>query len=192
MNDVRSIGIEPVYGLNYYKGYVGFCSRAESLFARGITYVTRWEKMSDIATHHCFVVADMYTCIEATADGSVAVNLLSKYFEPNKGVFFRKPVGLSDDIADRIVKTAKNEIGKPYDFKAILVQGLSGTFAGRLLTDARIESIAKVMDSPNKWICSELCATALEVGFDRNLFPMSHNSLSPQELFESSVFEEWK
>lgn len=191
-NCVNSIGLTPVYGLNYDKGYVGFEGKDDSLLALGITHITRWEKMSDIATHHCFVVIDEYNCIEATADGKVRETPLEDYFQPNRSVFFRKPVGLTESVAETIVQAARNEIGKEYDFKAILVQALSGTFAGRLLTNARIESIAGILESPNQWICSELCAHSLEMGFDRDLFSQASNSLSPQELFESNVFEKWK
>lgn len=191
-NCVSSIGLTPVYGVNYDKGYIGFEGKDDSLLARGITYVTRWEKMSDIATHHCFVVTDEYNCIEATADGKVREAPLETYFRSNRSVFFRKPVGLTESVADAIVQTARNEIGSCYDFKAILVQALSGSFAGRLLTNAKVESIARILDTPDKWICSELCAHVLETGFNRNLFPLAHNSLSPQELFESNVFENWK
>lgn len=191
-HEIRSIGIAPVYGLNYNKGYIGFEGKDNSLLAKGITYVTRWEKMSDVATHHCFIVADMYNCIEALADGRVRETPLETYFSPNRSVFFRKPIGWTESIADRIVTAARNEIGKEYDFKAILVQALSGSLPGRLLTNARVESIARILDDPNKWICSELCAHSLEMGFDRNLFPAAHNSISPQELFESNVFESWK
>ncbi|MEG3981851.1 hypothetical protein [Microcoleus sp. D3_18a_C4] len=85
--EVRSIGITPVYGLNYSKGYIGFEGRDDSLLATGITYVTRWKKMSDIATHHCFVVIDEYNCIEATADGKVRETPLKDYFDRIEAYF---------------------------------------------------------------------------------------------------------
>ncbi|MEG3840479.1 hypothetical protein [Microcoleus sp. herbarium14] len=189
---VSSINLTPVYGLNYSKGYIGFEGKDDSLFAKGITYFSRWEKMSYIATHHCFIVIDAHNCIEATADGKVKETPLETYFQPNRSVFFRKPVGLTELIAETIVQTARNEVGKEYDFKAILVQALSGSLAGRLLRMQQVDSIARILDSPNKWVCSELCAHALEIAFNRDLFSQASNSLSPQELFESNVFEDWK
>ncbi|MEG3877651.1 hypothetical protein QT972_09750 [Microcoleus sp. herbarium7] len=188
--------IAPIYGVNYDKGYIGFQGADDSLICRGITYVTRWEKMSDIATQHCFVVADEDTCVESVmtlndANG-VRRTPMTDYFRPDRSVFFRKPVGLTATIADLMVKIASDEVGKSYDFGAIIVQALSGSLAGRLLSNSQIEVLAKMLEDPNKWICSELCAHSLESAFNRDFFLASNNSLSPQELFESNIFQPWK
>ena len=185
--------VAPIYGVNYDKGYIGFQSKDDSLICKGITYVTRWEKMSDIATQHCFVVASEHTCIESVMiPNGVKQTPLEDYFQSDRSVFFRKPVGLTEVIADRMVEIANNEVGKSYDFAALLVQALSGSLAGRLLLNSQVEVIAQFVEDPNKWICSELCAHSLESAFDRDLFLASNNSISPQELFESNVFKSWK
>lgn len=185
--------IPPIYGVNYNKGYIGFQGNDDSLICKGITYVTRWEKMSDIAVQHCFVVASEHTCIESVMiPNGVKKTPLEDYFRSDRSVFFRKPVGLTEVVADYIVETANNEVGKSYDFGALLVQALSGSLAGRLLLNSQVEAIAQLLEDPNKWICSELCAHSLESAFDRDFFLASSNSLSPQELFESNVFKPWK
>lgn len=185
--------IHPMYGLNYSKGYIGFQGVDKSLECLGITYMTRWAKMSDVAVQHCFVVANENTCIESVmTPNGVKQTALEDYFRPDRSVFFRKPIGLSEVIADLMVENANNEVGKSYDFGAILVQALSGTLAGRLLSDSQIEAISQALEDPNKWICSELCAHSLESAFNRNFFLASSNSLSPQELFESNIFKPWK
>ena len=185
--------VHPMYGLNYSKGYVGFQGVDDSFVAQGISYITGWQKMSDVAVQHCFIVANENTCIESVmTPNGVKQTALEDYFRPDRSVFFRKPIGLSEIIADLIVENANNEVGKSYDFGAILAQALSGTLAGRLLSDSQIEAISEVLEDPNKWICSELCAYSLESAFNRNFFLASNSSLSPQELFESNIFEPWK
>ena len=191
LNKLKSTALPPIYTVNYNAGYLGFESNNTDLVNNGISYITRWERLSDVSVSHCFLVTSDKTCIESTLNDGVKEVPLDYYFASNKAVFFRKPRNINSEVAQIIVDLARKEIGKKYDIGSILVQLLSGTFAGRLLTNSTIDSIAKLIDDKDKWICSELCAYLLEKGFNQDLFPVSNNSLSPQELFESNVFTPW-
>lgn len=188
---IKSTALPPIYAVNYNAGYLGFESNNTDLVNKGISYITRWERLSDISVSHCFLVVSDKMCIESTLNDGVKEVPLDYYFASNKAVFFRKPRNINSEVAQIIVDLARKEVGKKYDIGSILVQLLSGTFAGRLLTDSTIDYIARIIDDKDKWICSELCAYLLEKGFNQDFFPVSNNSLSPQELFESNVFIPW-
>ncbi|AGZ61835.1 MAG: enoyl-CoA hydratase/carnithine racemase-like [Phormidium phage MIS-PhV1B] len=193
---------DPVYGSNYKPGYIGFTNRDSSIVSIGIAYFTGWNLMNDIHVTHAFIVLDENTCIEAdTTNNSVEKSSLKKYFDdPECQIFFRKPIDFTEKIGDAIALTALGEVGKQYDFGAILTQALSGSLAGRILD--RIfrgkfeDKIAEILQESDKWVCSELVAYALDeqpIYRDRGILSRPNSAISPQELFEDSqIFTPWK
>jgi hypothetical protein len=194
--------VEPKYGENYDKGYIGFTYHNDNVIAQGIAYFTKWSCISDIHATHALIVTGENSCIEADANQNcVRVGTLEHYFdEPNCQIFFRKPKGLTDKISDRIVQVLEPEVGKEYDFKSILTQLLSGTFPGhvldRLIQGKFEDKLAEYLNDPNKWICSELAAYALDEQpeyRDHGILKRPNATISPQELFEDpEIFEPWK
>lgn len=194
--------VKPVYGVNYYKGYIGFTYNSKSPIGQGIAYFTKWAKMSNIYATHALIVKDETLCIEADAfKNCVTERPLKDYFNDEKcQIFFRKPKDLTDEIADRIVKFAQQKVGEQYNFELILTQALSGTFAGHFfdnLLQGKLEKdLTELLDDPNKWICSELAAYTLDEQpqyRDQGILKHPNATISPQELFEDLViFEPWK
>ena len=192
---------EPIYGGNYNKGYIGFTYNG-SFIAKGIVHFTHWASMSDIYASHALIVTGENSCVEADASRNcVREGTLEHYFGENTcQIFFRKPLGLDDKIANRIIETVKPEVGKEYDFKSILIQTLSGTVLGHffdhLLQGKLEDELARLLNDPNKWICSELAAYALDEQPEyknQGILKRPNATISPQELFEDSViFEPWK
>ena len=196
--------IKPVYGDNYNKGYIGFTYTEGHIISEGIAYFTKWARMSDIRVTHALIVTGENSCIEANANNNcVEQGNLQKYFNnPHCQIFFRKPKDLTDEIADRIVKVLNPEIGKKYDFQLILTQALAGTFMGYFfdhLLEGKVEDeLARILNDPEKWICSELAAYALDEQpeyKDRGILKRPNATISPQELFEDKnreIFKPWK
>ncbi len=199
---IKVTNVAPVYGHNYKPGYIGFTNRDSSLVSIGIAHFTGWNAMSDIHVTHALIVLDRNTCIEADfATNSVKKSSLQNYFEnPECQIFFRKPVDFSEKIGDSIAQTALSEVGKQYDFGAIITQALSGSLPGRVLD--RIfrnefeNKIAEILNDPNKWICSELVAYALDkqpAYRDKGILDRPNSAISPQELFEDCrIFKPWR
>lgn len=191
----------PVYGVNYKSGYIGFTYHSDMIVSRGVAYFTRWARMKDVKVSHCFVVVCKNDLIEALVKPGVHIDRLVKYFEdPCCQVFFRKPHGWNQDLADRIVYTAAGQVGDKYDLPLIFAQALQGTFLGRVINrlfkgkpDALLSRLA---DGADRWICSELAAYCLDEQpelRDRGILAKPVNTIDPQELFEdSAVFEPWK
>lgn len=202
ISQIQLTTVAPVYGNNYSKGYIGFTYNDKSLIAKGIVHFTGWQKMSDIYATHVLIVTGENSCIEADASQNcVKEGPLQHYFdEPHCQIFFRKPQGLTDEIAENIVKVLKKQLGKEYDFKSILTQALSGNFLGRLydrLLQGEFEDkLSEKLNNPEKWICSELAAYGLDEQpqyRDRGILKRPNATISPQELFEDSViFEPWQ
>jgi hypothetical protein len=196
------VTLEPVYGLNYKKGYIGFTYDGTHPVGRGIAYFTKWDKMSNIYATHALIVTGEDSCIEANAGSNrVEENSLQPYFNPsNCQIFFRKPQGLDDRIADQIVEVIKPEVGKEYDYKLILAHAFSGSIPGQILNLISREKIKKLLskafDCPNKWICSELAAYALDEQpkyRDQGVLINPNSTINPQKLFEDDVvFEAWE
>jgi hypothetical protein len=200
--DFEIITVKPVFGVNYNKGYIGFTYNGNHPIGRGIAYFTKWDKISNIYATHVLIVIDEDSCIEADAGTNcVKKNPLHPYFDnPNCQIFFRKPKGLTNEIAQGIVEVLEPEEGKKYDFKLILAHAFSGTLAGYLcnrLLQGKLEmELSKILDCPSQWICSELAAYALDEQDeyrDKGILKQPNATISPQELFEDSViFEPWK
>jgi hypothetical protein len=193
--------VNPVYRKNYKKGYIGFTYNNNNIISQGIAYFTRWSKISDINATHALVVTGENECIEAHATTGVRRANLEQYFQDKHcQIFFRKPNNLTNFIADQIVQTLIPEIGKQYDFNLITSQALSGTFLGRFfdtyLKGQLEDTLTKILNEHDKWICSELAAYALDEQVeyrDKGILTRPNATISPQELFEDTIiFEDWK
>lgn len=202
LSKVSVTSVLPIYGKNYQPGYIGFTNKDSSVVSIGIAYFTGWNLMSDIHATHTLIVLDKDTCIEANLEtNSVNKSSLQNYFaNPECQIFFRKPVDFTEKIGDAIAKTALAEVGKQYDFGAILTQALSGSLSGRILD--RVfrgkfeDKIAEVLNDSEKWVCSELVAYVLDkqpIYRNKGILDRPNSAISPQELFEDcQIFKPWK
>ena len=88
----NSLQLNPVYGVNYDKGYIWF-SYNDGTISKGITYFTRGDRKQQIKVSHVFLVTGENSCIEADAfTGKVEEASLTKYFyQAGYQVFFKKP-----------------------------------------------------------------------------------------------------
>lgn len=191
---------EPRYGENYARGYIGFTYYKTSLISRGITYFTRWDRMGDIRVSHALVVVGENECVEAHMQKGVVRSALSTYFNNSKcQIFFRKPVGLSPTIADRIVTAAEREVGKTYDRSLIISEAAKGTFLGYLINrkfgGSPDRLVSQLFNKDNRWICSELAAYVLDEQPEyknKGCLSNPNETIDPQELFEDDViFTPW-
>ena len=188
--------------MNYKTGYIGFLNKGADVTSLGIAYFTGWDIISDIHVTHTLIVAGEDQCIEADmVNNTVKVCTISKYFnDPNCQIFFRKPILFNDAVGYAIAHKASLEVGKQYDFGAILTQGLSGSFPGRmldrLLTGKFEELLGNLLNHADKWICSELVAYTLDEQLlyrDKGILKSPNCTISPQELFQDSeIFAPWK
>lgn len=204
-NNITVKQVKPVYGDNYNKGYIGFTYTKGHVIAEGIAYFTRWARMSDIRVTHALMVTGENSCIEARADTNcVQESKLEDYFKkPKCQIFFREPKDLSDEIANRIVETAKLKVGCKYDHVLISFHIITNFIVSKLLAlvlpvlPEKVKPwLAERFDNPNKWICSELAANVLAQQpeyQDKVILQRSHATISPQELFEDrEIFKPWK
>ena len=199
---IQVTDIAPDYQVNYKTGYIGFLNKGADVTSLGIAYFTGWDMISDIHVTHTLIVVGEDQCIEADmVNNTVKLCTLSKYFnDPSCQIFFRKPIIFNEAIGYSIAHKASLELGKKYDFGAILTQGLSGSFAGRmldlLLTGKLEELLSNMLEHPDKWICSELVAYALDeqpLYRDKGTLKRPNSTISPQELFQDTeIFAPWK
>lgn len=186
----------PAFGVNYGRGYTGFtCPVRPGMLSRGIAYFTRFDQLSAITVTHALTVTGPDTCVEALADRGVVETRLSSYFgDPDTLIFFRKPRHL-DAAAENIICAAVYEhVGDKYDTTLLAAQLYSGTFFGRLaalVSDGRTDAfVAWLLDHPDRWICSEYVAWALNKvakleGHGCLRYPAA--TINPRELFEDQV-----
>ncbi len=192
--------LEPRYGVNYDRGYIGFTYNRDHIFALGTAWFTRWERMGDIRATHALLVTGENECIEAVGSGVRRADLQGYFDDPNCQIFFRKPRGLNADIADRLHALAAPEVGKDYDHALILGAAVSGSFFGHLLnllTCNRAEDLLdRILNDEDRWICSELVAYCLDRipdYRDQGVLRRPNETINPQELFEDDViFSPWK
>ncbi|WP_052349669.1 hypothetical protein [Picosynechococcus sp. NKBG042902] len=192
----------PKYGDNYNRGYIGFTYNDSNFVSRGIAYFTGFGRMSDIITTHTLIVTGADECIEAHAQSGVQRSNLSKYFDDEQcDIFFRKPRGLSEDIATNLINRAEQELNSEYDLRLIAAHAAAGTMLGHFLnrlSQGQLEKqIAQLLNKADAWICSELIAYCLDQDpyKDQGILKEPWETISPQELFEDSlgqIFEPWR
>lgn len=180
----KSRGIEGNYGA----GYIGFSYKDDNVVSQGIAWFTR-EEYNGIVPSHTFYVVDHRKIIEATGEGVHFTDINHYFNEPHYVVFFKKPLHLSSDYIFQITDWLHKQLGKSYDYSAIL---------GFLLKVERLWFLRKypsIFDSRDEFVCSELVASALnQIPEYSNLFPLSEyhpSKIDPLMLFRSELFEEW-
>lgn len=165
--------------------------------------MTQYCCYTGIKISHALIVIDENTCVEADAnERKVIKSPLSKYFNnQNKIISFRKPRDLSDEIANVISETAISKIGCPYEFKQI-VSHINHSLPfihqfNKLSHNFVVDIISRVIDNPDKFICSELAAFCLKSAkdwkyHDKGILSRLTCRVNPQELFEDRViFKDW-
>ena len=194
------ISREPKFKDNYDIGYVGFTYSSENFVSQGIAYFTRWARMSQIKVSHALLVSGEDECIEAHAQGGVKRSQLSDYFNDQQcQIFFRKPLNLTDGIAQNIIKVAEKEIGCKYDIGLIPAHAASNNHIGKLINNifgGKFENlVCKLKNNDNRWICSELVAYCLDEQLqykDKGILEKPSETIDPQELFEDPfIFQPW-
>lgn len=198
---IEITSVNPVYGETYKKGYIGFTYYNSSIISKGIAYITRWAKMSDIKVSHTLVVTGDNECIEAHIKNGVVRSDLDRYFnDPHCQIFFRKPIGLTDEVANELEKVAAKEVGTKYDINLIAAEAIQGTFIGKLINSVfkgkPDRLVSKLLNRDDRWICSELVAYCLDsqsIYHDQGILSKATDTIDPQELFEDeTIFEPWK
>ena len=186
---------------NYHVGYIGFTYSEGNIISEGIAYFTRWHRMSDIKVSHALIVTGDNKCVEAHLETGVAEKDLSEYFDDlHCQIFFRKPKGLTSDIAKKIVEKAEEQKGCKYDLDLIKhmvkVHSIVGWTINKLTRDGYEKRITLAHEGDNKWICSELAAHCLDEQpeyKDKGILSKLDATIDPQELFEDqTIFEPWK
>lgn len=201
MNDALKLVFRnrrPKYGQDYNRGWIGF-NHAESNMSAIIAYLEGWEREREIVVSHVFVVSDKNECIEAAfPKGVVRTPLEEGYFDrEDRYVLFRKPKGLTDEIADRIVECANKAVGDEFDHGVLANHAANDNFVGWLINsacDGELQNcVDKFVSADDKWICSELAAYCLDKQTEyqgRGVLSNSLGALTPQQLFEDEeLFE---
>lgn len=199
-----AVSVKPQYGLNYRDGFIGFTFDDSSFLSSGIVWFTSWEQgqnsdVPNIPVSHVFVVTGENQCVEAWVP-KVRISSLSDYFNnPHKHVCFRKPNGMTDEIAQQIVKTSLSEVGKSYNYTLIIGHAISDSWVGRMfdsITGGKFHILVTSFFN-TRWgfMCSQLasyCMNLISQYKGRGVLKDKVSSIDPQKLFQSKeIFEPW-
>lgn len=197
---MKSVSLIPIWGDNYRPGFIGFTFRDGSIVSKGIIYFTRWDRMSDFKASHTLIATEENSCVEAQGRGVVEAPLNHYFDDLRYAIAFRKPRGWTPELGERIVKSAREHIGKKYGYALIVGNAITHSVAGKLFSKITkgwtTRVISKWFDAHDAEICSETVALALQaqpelakLGCLKN----HANTITPQRLFEDDeVFEPWK
>jgi len=188
----------PKYGEDYSRGWIGF-NHAGSWFSSAIAHVERWENKQEIEISHVLIVSGEDECIEAAYPKGVVRTKLSEGYwqDEDRYVIFRQPKGLTDEIADKIVETAEQELGNDFDYSSTANMALQKNFVGWLVNTIFFKKPEELFDKFNtdddEWVCSSLAAYSM-AQVDRykesEFLQRPPGVITPQELFEADeLFE---
>ena len=174
-------------------GYIGFSYRTRSIVSEGIAYFTKEEHDTIIVTHTFLVVDDQHL-IEAAYKGVNYQSLGYYFYDPSIVVFFKKPKGLTSEIASVLIEEAKTHVGEKYDF-SLYLYFLEKTLLSWFIDNFRDNKKPAFFNTPKEFICSELVGACLnKVDEYSKLKPLSEyhvSRISPMDLFRSEILEEW-
>jgi hypothetical protein len=191
---------KPKWGDNYNIGYVGFTHTDGSFVSNGITYFTRWGRMSDIKVSHAFIVTGEDSCVSAEPKGVMTIPLQPYFNNLKKQVFFRKPRGYTESLGVAIAESAETQIGRKYGYGLIVYNAGINSIFGRLINTLTLGGTEKalrwVFDRKSQSICSESAAEALQQQKELKglgVLKLAAARITPQMLFEDDgCFEPWK
>lgn len=194
--------VKPVFGKNYDIGYVGFTYHDRNFVSEGIAWFTRWENLHDIPVSHALIVTGEDSCIEATGTGGgVRESPLRHYFDdPGVRISFRQPKGWDAALGNRIAASARLQLGRKYDYGVMVadmvVDSILGHFVDRIFGGRPGRALMGLLQSPDRFVCSELVAWAMEQQPEfagQGILREKAAMVSPQGLFEDDrVFDAWK
>ncbi|PQO35908.1 hypothetical protein DTL21_08205 [Bremerella cremea] len=186
------------YGEDYQRGWIGF-NHADSWFSKGIAQVEQWKQVSDVTVSHVFVVTGEDEVVEAAYPKGVVRSKLSYEYWPKEDryVIFRKPKGLTPELADRIAETAEEQLGTDFDYATTANLAIQKNFLGWItnwLTSDEVNRAGDyLVESDSRWLCSALGAYCLKSQKEYDGIGVLENRpgmITPQELFEcDELFE---
>jgi len=195
---------KPVYGDNYKRGYIGFTFNPSSPVSNIIVKCTKYWNYSAIPISHVLIVENEETCIEALMgkdDNKVVRSTLSKYFDSEQLIFFRKPKDIDEASLNTITETAVSSLGSPYETKQLFGQIIRAGFFTRtfnkITNNVFADCLSNLIDDPKAFICSELAAYCLKSAknweyHDKGILKRSTCRVNPIELFEDrTIFKDW-
>lgn len=198
------VSVLPEFGVNYNVGYIGFTYTDNSFISKGIAWFTRWDQgknrgVPDVPLSHVIVVTGDGMCAEATVPKSKETPLSEYFNDPHKHVFFRKPVGWTDDLGKRISWEAICRVGFTYGYTSIVGHALANNFVGKALGFVTFGLTTKLFkrafDKKNQFICSEYAALAMQAQpelKDKGVLAKKACEIDPQMLFQDQViFSPW-
>jgi len=188
--------VQPIFGDNggnYDVGYVGFCYTDNSFISQGIAWFTRWDKEHMPPVSHTFIVTGSNSCIEAQAKGVVPADLTQYFNTPHVHVFFRKPVGWTLDLGNKIVAKGASKIGVRYNFASIITDLIAGSTIGHYLNKWFNNWPNKIVSYSVGWIgmvCSTFVAWTLQQ-FDEfkllGCLQLPARIITPQQLADDDT-----
>ena len=137
--------------------------------------------------------------MEANLPVGVVITALTESYLGRDGgrVIFRKPKGLTPEVAQRVVARAKAEVGAKFDVAGMAAESLAGTFLGHLVNslfgDKPKELMARLLHAKGRWVCSDLvlyCFREEPAYRGKGVLARPVGTVSPQALFEDNeLFE---
>jgi hypothetical protein len=218
-NSLRSFAAHPPqFGVDYDIGWIFFVNENTAV-ADGIAWFERWDrngrervgvtedrrngdlryadtpKPRFAPVIHTGVCAGEDRCYEAHWETGVSIGTLSNYF--GGPIYFRRPHGWTVTTGVHIAAAAAGKLGCKYNKGLILAQFLANTLFGHFvnaLCRNRInDKVSAWLDRRNEYICSELCAYALNEQPQyrgRGVLAQPLDTISPQMLFDDPVLWE--
>jgi hypothetical protein len=175
---------------NYNKGYIGFVYDNNCLLSKIIAYATKSERVNNIKISHVFLIISQNKCIEVDAiKNKVVESHLNKYINNKRyQVFLRKPINLTDDVANSIVFTAKNQLGKKYNKRKIIQYAIGNSIFGKFIGGIFTNSKNIKAEGDCRWICSDFIAYCLNQQSEyKEKGVLKNNIVTPQSLFADAV-----
>lgn len=184
----------PKYGFNYARGWIGF-TRVQGTVSDAIAYGEHWQRTPDRpAVTHALIVTGEDECVEAQLGQGVIHTTLSKYFNASAKIYFRQPVPWTLDLGERIAAEAEAKVGFGYNDLLIAEQAAYDSLLGHVVNtwfhQAPHVLLAKLLDKPGLFICSQLASYALWMQPElkmRGVLANPVDTISPQELFGSDA-----
>jgi len=181
-------------------GLIGFTYYPGSMLSRCIAWFSRFGRGQRPKVSHTLIITGPESCIEAHIRTGVQHAALSKYLnDPQCRFYWKKPKGLTPEMAASIVSVGVSHIGDGYDsgliFSELLISSALGHSLNWLTLGWLERYIASRLNSKSSEICSELVALALGAQpwlTGLGILGEDMDTINPQELYDDEFIWEAK
>ena len=180
------VQLKPQYGVNYRAGDVMFSYRLDNPLSLAITAFENCGLGAIKPSHVRLITSDLYA-MGAEEKGISTTDLRKSFEDPHELLIIKRPIGLTECEAKRVIDAGREHFGESYDYG--LIAGMAFESFAVALDITRSKSKPAFFNDSRAWDCSEFVSHCLKaiprLAALEPLAGMHESRIAPMDLLSS-------